>query len=582
MWYLFEDAAAKFPEATCLWSREGIYTWSETRTRAVQYAQWFISQGVQPGSLVAFYLTNQPDFIIAWLGILCIGCAPAFINYNLEGAALEHCLKVCDAKVLLVDQDEACRQRVERTRSQIESQMSMKIHILDPTLKHTISNIPPKLPSDTYRAGTKASFPACLIFTSGTTGLPKGCAFTVARIRAPGAHLKAAFDGRPGPGGDRWYVCMPLYHGTGAISSISCIIGSVSVAIGKKFSVSNFWKDVHDSEATFFVYVGETARYLLNARPDPLERDHKIRCAYGNGLRPDVWERFRSRFNVPEIAEFFNSTEGMFNLLNWDRGGWLGPCVGHHGLLMRTVLYNTYVPVLIDHETGDIWRDPKTGFAKRTKYEEGGEMLVNIPDEKAFQGYWNAAEATDKKFVRNVFKKGDIFYRTGDALRRLPDGRWYFMDRLGDTFRWKSENVSTAEVALVLGQFPGVVEANVYGVLVPNHEGRAGCAALFVEDDKKDRFDYDALLRFAKERLPKYAVPVFIRVVGRSSHIHNLKQNKVGLRKEGVDPKTRGLEVGEEGKGDLFLWLRDPKVMDGYVEFGEDGWRRLERGEARL
>jgi acyl-CoA synthetase (AMP-forming)/AMP-acid ligase II len=521
--------------------------------------------------------------MIGWLGLWCIGCAPAFINYNLEGAALEHCLKVCDASLLLVDQDQACRQRIERSCFLVETQMGPKIHIVDSTLKRSITGITPKAPSDAYRAGVRGSSPLCLIYTSGTTGLPKACAFTLSRLRLMGPHLKPFLDNMSGPGGDRWYICMPMYHGTGAMSGMVCMLQGVSLAIGKKFSVSTFWKDIHDSEATFIVYVGETARYLLNARPDPLERDHKLRCAYGNGLRPDVWDRFRARFNIPQIAEFFNSTEGMFNLMNWDKGAWLGPCVGHHGLILRALLHGMYVPVLIDHDTGDIWRDPKTGFAQRTKYEEGGEILVKVPNKDAFQGYWNAEEATDKKFVQDVFKEGDIYYRTGDAMRRLPDGRWYFVDRLGDTFRWKSENVSTAEVAQVLGQFPGVVEANVYGVLVPNHEGRAGCAALLLEDDEKTKFDYNALLKFAKTRLPKYAVPVFIRTVSRSSHIHNLKQNKVLLRKEGVDPTRKGEEVGEEGRADEFLWLGDRrKDMDAYVEFAEEAWRRLENGKARL
>lgn len=587
LWYVFEAVALKYPDTTCLWSRDGTYTWSNTRTLAIQYAHWFLSQGVQSGQLVALYLTNQPELMIAWLGLWCIGCAPAFINYNLEGAALEHCLRISEADLLLVEQDEPCRQRIERSRNHIEKEMRTKIHILDSRLKQFIAkNIPSTPLSDAYRSGIQGSSPLCLIYTSGTTGLPKGCAFTISRLRFGGIHLKPAFDGCPGPGGDRWYVCMPMYHGTSGVSAVACMIQGISVAIGKKFSVSNFWKDIHDSEATFLVYVGEAARYLLNARPDPLERDHKLRCAYGNGLRPDVWERFRTRFNIPEIAEFFNSTEGLFMLVNWDRGGWRGACVGHHGLILRALLHNMYVPVLIDHETGDIWRDPEAGFAKRTTYEDGGEILVKVSDKKAFQGYWNAEEATDKKFVRDVFQKGDMYFRTGDALRRLPDGRWYFLDRLGDTFRWKSENVSTAEVSLVLGQFPGVVEANVYGVLVPNHEGRAGCAALFVEDDKKDSFDYGALLRFARKRLPKYAVPVFIRVVGRSSHIHNLKQNKVPLRKEGVDPQKRGTETEKgEGKEDVVLWLAGGgkgNEKDGYAEFTDEGWRRLESGETRL
>ena len=367
---------------------------------------------------------------------------------------------------------------------------------------------------------------------------------------------------------------MPLYHGTGGITAIYVLLGGLGLAIGKRFSVSNFWKDIHDSESTMLVYVGECARYLLNAPVNPYERNHKIRCCYGNGLRPDVWRKFKTRFNIPEVAEFFSSSEGMFTVVNWNRGEYLEGYVAHHGLILRNMYQDVFVPVMIDHETGGIWRD-KNGFAKRMSYEQGGEIIVKITNEKDFVGYWKAEEATEKKFERNVFKEGDIWYRTGDALRRDAEGRWSFMDRLGDTFRWKSENVSTEDVAITLGQYPGVIEANVYGVLVPKHDGRAGCAALQLE--QPESFDYNALLEFARARLPKYAVPVFIRKVEAKTHTHNLKQNKVPLRKEGIEPRKIGTEVATK---DRFLWL--PPREDKYVDFTEEEWNRLASGSARL
>jgi acyl-CoA synthetase (AMP-forming)/AMP-acid ligase II len=239
---------------------------------------------------------------------------------------------------------------------------------------------------------------------------------------------------------------------------MAMMMSGVSLAIGKGFSVRNFWKDVRDSEATVIVYVGETARYLLAATPSPMDRQHKVRCMYGNGLRPDVWLKFRERFGVEEIIEFFNSSEGLFSLFNWNRGDYTASCVGHHGALLRLSMNDQFIPVEVDNETNELVRDPKTGFAKRKSYEQGGEIIVQIPQEAAFAGYWKNPTATKKKFAYDVFKKGDIFYRSGDALRRTSDGRWYFLDRLGDTYRWKSENVSTAEVAHTIGQFPGVLE----------------------------------------------------------------------------------------------------------------------------
>jgi acyl-CoA synthetase (AMP-forming)/AMP-acid ligase II len=293
---------------------------------------------------------------------------------------------------------------------------------------------------------------------------------------------------------DRWYTCMPLYHGTGGITSISNLMSGITNCIGKKFSTSKFWDDIRDSKATWFTYVGETARYLLAAPPSPRDKDHNVRVMYGNGMRPDVWIKFRERFGVPEVGEFFNSTEGMFALLNYCRGDFLATSVGHHGLLTRRQLNDVYVPVRVDETSGAVLRDPKTGFATREPYEKGGEILVAVPSTAAFAGYYNNPEATSKKFEKDVFKKGDLYYRTGDALRRDKDGRWFFLDRLGDTFRWKGENVSTAEVAEVLGKYDGVVEAIVYGVQLPSHDGKAGCAAVFI-DPSITNFDFAGLLK---------------------------------------------------------------------------------------
>lgn len=248
-------------------------------------------------------------------------------------------------------------------------------------------------------------------------------------------------DDKDGPDGDRWYSCMPLYHGTSAMALIISLTTGISIAMSRKFSVRQFWADIRDSDATAFVYVGEAARYLLAAPPSPRDKEHRVRLMYGNGLRPDIWDRFRERFGVAEVGEFFNSTEGVFALFNYNKGPFTAGSVGHHGLLLRLLMNNTYVPVAIDPNTGDVLRDPETGFVVRAPYEVGGEILVNVPGKDAFQGYWENEEATNKKFLRDVFKKGDLYYRSGDALRRQADGRWYFLDRLGDTFRWKSENV---------------------------------------------------------------------------------------------------------------------------------------------
>ncbi|EPS28542.1 hypothetical protein PDE_03488 [Penicillium oxalicum 114-2] len=578
-WFVFVETANRYPNMTALWTRERSYTYRDLLEQACQYAHFFLAKGVKKGDLVGFYLQNRAEFLIAWLALWSIGCAPAAINHNLTGDALVHCLKISGAKLTLVDEDPICIERVEERRASLTEELGMELMTLDESLKAHIRTFQTSLPPKHLAENMKGSFPSILLYTSGTTGMPKGCAFTMSRLYTTMTLREDALGDQEGPGGDRWYSCMPLYHGTAAMTLISCLTTGMSIALGPKFSVRNFWKDIRDSESTVFVYVGETARYLLAAPPSPLDGQHKVRCMYGNGLRPDVWEQFRTRFRVPQVGEFFNSTEGIFGLFNFNCGPYTAGSVGHHGLLMRGLLHNVFVPVAIDPETGDVLRDPKTGFVVRAKYEDGGEMIVNMPNKEGFQGYWRNDSATEKKFLRDVFKKGDLWYRSGDALRRQTDGRWYFLDRLGDTFRWKSENVATAEVSEVLGKYPGIQEANVYGVRLPNHEGRAGCAALQISPDAQKGFDYAALARYARSKLPRYAVPVFLRIVDNPSHIHNHKQNKVPLREEGVDPALIGTKA-TDGQDDRFMWMAP--ASEGYTPFGKEEWEQIVKGTARL
>ncbi|KAJ5622650.1 Isopenicillin N epimerase component 1 [Penicillium herquei] len=579
LWFNFLETAEKYPDTTAIWTRGGSYTFRDVQEQACQYGHYFLSQGVKKGDLVALYLQNRIEFILAWLGLWSIGCAPAAINFNLSGEPLVHCLKCSGAKLLLVDDDATCQANVEACRDTLTGELGMTPVLVDEAFRanaRTFPSIPPPRELGLQMSG---GFPGILLYTSGTTGMPKGTAFTMSRLYTTNTVRVLPVGDKPGPGGDRWYNCMPLYHGTAATVVITALLNGTGVALAPKFSVSNFWKDVRDSEATLFIYVGETARYLLSAPPSSFDGKHKVRGMWGNGLRPDVWEKFRERFNVAEIYEFFNSSEGVFSLLNVNFGPFTSGCVGHHGALTRAFLRNTYVPVAIDSESGEIIRDSKTGFAVRPSMEEGGEMLVKIPNEEAFQGYWNNEDATQKKYLRDVFVKGDLYYRSGDALRRTNDGRWYFVDRLGDTFRWKSENVSTAEVSEALGRYPGVIEANVYGVLVPGHEGRAGCAALQLSPEDKKNLDFAEVARFARSKLPRYAVPVFLRLVDNPVHIHNNKQNKAPLRQEGVDPALIGTKV-PDGQADQIYWL--PPGEDAYKPFGEKEWATLTEGKARL
>jgi acyl-CoA synthetase (AMP-forming)/AMP-acid ligase II len=579
-WYSFTPHVAKYPSDVCIWSRTKTYTWQEVHDRAVQWANFFLAQGVTPGSLVATYLMNSADFLVIWLGLFCIGSAPAHLNYNLKGDAFIHCLRVAGAKVVLVDGESGCKERFEAVREQAKNDLDVTPFILDETFLDKVYSGSTIVPGDEYREGVIGSDATCLLYTSGTTGLPKAGKFMVKRFLQRGSSNKPPFGQTAGPGGDRWYCCMPIFHGTGGISCLMSLTSGVSVAVGRKFSVSTFWDDIHDSQSTMFIYVGEAARYLLMAPPHPKERDHQLRGMYGNGMRPDVWNRFKERFGVSEVIEFFNSTEGVLAMFVHSKGDFTANSVGHHGAIIRRALNDVYVPVAIDPETGDLLRDPATGFVKRNSYKEGGEILVGLPTEAEFAGYHNNPKATAKKFERNVFRKGDLYYRSGDALRRDDDGRWYFLDRLGDTFRWKSENVSTAEVAEALGKYPGVSEAIVYGTLVPRHDGRAGCVALRLADGvTPDIFDWKAFLEYSKDKLPRYAVPVFLRLIREGSNTDNQKQNKGPLREEGVEIDKYGAKV-LGGESDVVMWTA-PNA-DRYVRFTLEDLETLRAGKILL
>lgn len=304
MWYAFEEQAKLHEGKQCLWYRAkptdipSTYTYRETLAISNQYARFLLNSGVRPGELVGTCLLNSPDFMFNLIGSWSIGCAPALINTNLAGAALVHCLKVAKCKLFIVDEDSDCQRRVEEVRSQIE-ELGMRIVILDAETKATISGLEASRLENSYRKDVAAGSPLFLIYTSGTTGMPKACAFPTAAGYTLGTSRQRTTGLRPG---DVWYDPMPLYHATGCVIAVACITSGLQVAIGRKFSVSNFWKDVHDSNANAFVYVGETARYLLAAPPSALDKNHKLKAMYGNG-------KSMGSFPIPFVEHALTSSQ---------------------------------------------------------------------------------------------------------------------------------------------------------------------------------------------------------------------------------------------------------------------------------
>ncbi|KAK3987654.1 Isopenicillin N epimerase component 1 [Cladorrhinum sp. PSN332] len=571
--------AASAPENEAIWARSQhpdmlpsreSYTWNQLLQKSNQWAHYFLRQQIKPKDLVAFFMLNSADFVFAWIGLWAIGAAPAMINYHLGGDALVHCLSLSGARLVLMDGDENALGRMEKVKDQFAGVKFVRLG----EVRDEARGLSTENPEEKLRGGVTGSDPMALFYTSGTTGMPKGCALPMVAAFAHGYGSKAGTNPVEGRG-QRYYVCMPYYHGTGGINAMAQLLAGNTLCIAPRFSVSNFWPDIIASRATWFVYVGETLRYLLAAPPSPLDRQHDVHSIYGNGLRPDVWDRFKERFGITQIFEFFNSTEGMLSLDNPSKNSFTAHAVGHHGFLQRWKYHDYYIPVAVDTETGEIARDPKTGWACRMPYEVGGEILVRVPFERTFPGYWKNPEASEKKFVRDVFKKGDCFYRTGDALRRDNEGRWFFLDRLGDTFRWKGENVSTAEVSEVLGKYPGVLDANVYGVQLPGHDGKAGTAAIYIDPALKEAFNHQDFLRHARTHLPRYAVPLFLRHVEAPSSTHNNKQNKLPLKQEGVHPE-------KVGPTDKVFWIEKHGKGTTYILFTRQDWEDLHVGKAKL
>ncbi|KAB5585016.1 hypothetical protein GE09DRAFT_1048225 [Coniochaeta sp. 2T2.1] len=560
------------------------YTYSQAYDIVLRYGHWLKDKmGVNKGDIVALDFQNTPQFVFLFMALWAIGAKPAFINYNLSGKALIHCLKRAKTRLVLVDPNIAANIG-DDVRQQLPD---VRFGIFGSHVAADAAAADPVRYPDEQRGDEKIDDMAILIYTSGTTGLPKAAVVSWGKVFMTGAFTSRLMGTKTS---DTYYISMPLYHSTATLMGFGHVLQvGATLALGRKFSTSHFWHEVRKHQATIILYVGETCRYLLSAPPpiDPvtgenLDQHHRVHTAFGNGLRPDVWNKFKSRFGIGRILEFYGSTEGNLATWNMSRNDFTVGAIGRNGWLYNLVLNGSMVIVEIDHETDMPKRDPKTGLCRRAKPGEPGELLFRLPPaavKKRFQGYFGDKDASSKKVMRDMFKQGDAWFRTGDVVRWDSEGRMYFSDRIGDTFRWKSENVSTAEVAHILGLHPAVHEANVYGVQLPHHEGRAGCAAVVLDPGvvgtdvaEPSPQALRSLAEHVTKELPRYALPLFLRVMrdtGGTTTGTN-KQQKHSLREEGVDP-------GKTGK-DAVFWLRGGT----YVRFGRRDWEGLRGGRVKL
>ena len=562
---MVDDLAAEHGDAPALLSERECFTYRELVERSHQYARWALEQGIRKGDAVGLLMTNRPEYFALWLGITSVGGVVALLNTNLVGTSLAHCINLVGPTQMIVTEEFVGP--LTSALPELTVSPTIWIHGADdarfPRIDPQIARQSGASLDGGERRPPTIEDRALFIFTSGTTGLPKAAHVSHARVLQWSRWFAGMMDAQPT---DRMYNCLPMYHSIGGVLVPGAtLVGGGSVVIREKFSVSEFWNDVTRWDCTMFQYIGEFCRYLLHAAPSSKDVNHRIRLACGNGMAPDVWDEFKDRFRIPRILEFYASTEGGVSLFNVE---------GKRGAIGRIPPYlsHRFSPALVqfDVESGEPVRDAG-GFCIPCAPNEAGEVLGKMVDDLSgvgtrFEGYTDK-QASEKKILRNVFKPGDSWVRTGDLMRKDEKGFFYFVDRIGDTFRWKGENVATSEVSEAICAFSGIQHANVYGVTISAAEGRAGMAAIVADPG----LDLVALRRHLTERLPSYARPVFLRIRNEIETTGTFKYSKADLVRQGYDPAAL-TDV---------LYFDDPDLR-AFVPLDQALYQRIQTGKVRL
>jgi len=555
----------EFDAAPALVSTESAMTYRQMGVRCNQYSRWGISRGLKSGDAVSLLMANCAEYLPIWLGLTRIGVVVALVNSQLSGNVLAHSINIADPKYLIVGADLA--PRIAAIRPHLPPGLGCRVlgsstPDLEPLEAELAGVTGEPLPASEFPAPS-IDATALYIYTSGTTGLPKAAKVSHYRLMQWSHWFAGMMDTQPS---DRMFNCLPLYHSVGGVvATFATLVSGGAVVIRQRFSASDFWRDVRDERCTLFQYIGELCRYLVNTPCQPVEIEHSLRMACGNGLRPEVWQPFKTRFRIPRILEYYASTEGNFSLYN---------CEGQPGAIGRIPAFlSSRLPVALlrfDLETSEPRRNSQ-GLCERCSPNEIGEAVGLMPQADGqragrFEGYADP-EASARKVLRNVLNEGDAWYRTGDLMRRDERGFYYFVDRVGETYRWKGENVSTAEVLTALTACRGVIDGVVYGLTVPGADGRAGTAALQVNGE----FDLAAFRAEVAIRLPPYARPLFLRIVSTLEATATFKPRKQDLVQAGFDPAR----VGDP------LYFDDPRSQR-YVPLDAALFAAISKGELRI
>lgn len=525
---LLEQQARRHPHRPALRFDERSWTYGEFNAWVNRVAALFAQQGIRSGDVVGLLMENRPELLVCVAATVKLGAIAGMLNFNQRDEVLTHSINLIQPKLMVTAAESVA---ALDTTPFAPLQNSTITHYWLPAvdgslprpagfadLEQDSRKQPDRNPAAT--AQVKMRQPCFYIFTSGTTGLPKASVMTHYRwLQGMAGMGLMAMRLRPH---DVLYTPLPLYHNNALTVSWASALGSgACLALARKFSVSNFWHDIRHHRATAFCYIGELCRYLLNQPPSPLDRQHQVRVIIGNGLRPEIWQEFKQRFGIGRIAEFYGASEcnlGFINAFNVD--GTAGFCP----LPFAIVEY--------DPESEQPVRNAR-GFLQRVPTGGVGLLITQIGRRTPFDGYTDP-KASEKKLLRDVFAKDDCWFNTGDLVRDQGFRHIQFVDRLGDTFRWKGENVATTEVEAALHRDAQVEQAVVYGVQVPNADGRAGMAALTLNVPLA-QFDPAALARTLSQHLPAYAVPLFLRVRDEHEITGTFKNRKVELKNEGFD-----------------------------------------------
>jgi acyl-CoA synthetase (AMP-forming)/AMP-acid ligase II len=521
---LLQRQAQRTPDAPALRFEKRTWSYAEFNGWANRHANALHLLGVGPGDAVAVLMENRAEVLAAVAGIIKLGAIAGMLNYNHRDEALVHSLRVTKPNVVIVGQEcaadlQECGYLDEPDTPIVLWDGEGKAPAGMLALRNRLDSVTAENPAGVERIEARSK--AFYIFTSGTTGLPKASVMTHYRwLRGMAGLGQMAVRLKPS---DVFYCALPLYHNNALTVSWGTALGAgACLALGRKFSASRFWDEIRANGATSFCYIGELLRYLLNQPPSPVDRQHSVRVIVGNGLRPELWDDFKTRFGIERIAEFYGASEGNLAFVN---GFGVDRTAGYCPL--------SFAIVEFDGETETAARSAD-GFLKKVGKGGVGLLITEISDRAPFDGYTDA-KSTESKLLRDVFKRGDAWFNTGDLVRDQGFKHIQFVDRVGDTFRWKGENVATSEVEGAIGRFEGVQHAVVYGVQVPGADGRAGMAALSLAGGI-DAFDGTALAAHLRAALPAYAVPLFLRLQPEPETTGTFKYRKVELKREGFDP----------------------------------------------